>query len=125
MTNLKNDGPCYVYGLFDPRTGTVFYVGTSIRPERRAPAHRLDPASSAYSRSREIIRDGFEPQLVTLAKCENRNRALYVEHQLLMEYPALTNRVRDLYQITGKYCDRNAASNTALRAQRIARFGHA
>jgi predicted GIY-YIG superfamily endonuclease len=103
MTNLKNDGPCFVYGIFDPRSGTVFYVGTSISPERRLPAHRHDPGSAAFKRSHQIIRQGFEPQLIVLAKCQHRNHALYVEHRLMLEFPALLNRARDLYQITGKY----------------------
>jgi predicted GIY-YIG superfamily endonuclease len=103
VTNLSKIGPCYVYGVLDPITGTIFYVGTSINPERRMPQHRSGTDSSTHRRCKQILSAGAEPQLVILHKCNTRNHALYIEHQLLVEYPALINRARDLYQLSGRY----------------------
>lgn len=108
MTNLKNEGPCYVYGLLDPRSATVFYIGTSLHPERRLFNHRHEKG-----RCRAIIRDGFDPQLIIFHKCDDRNQALRIEYRLLEEYPALINKQRFFSQITGKHCTRPPYRPTA------------
>jgi len=119
VTNLKNDGPCFVYGLLDPRSGTIFYVGSTLNPRQRLLQHRCE-----NGRCREMIIAGVDPKLEILHECADRNHALRIEHSLLTEYPALVNRARYFTQITGKYAGRNTADTARLRALRLARFGH-
>lgn len=103
MTNFTNCSPCFLYGLFDPRDESYFYVGVSKDPSKRLPSHRSDPGSAAFERVREIIRDGFQVELHVLRQCKDRNAALYLEYQIVQEFPGLLNRARDLYQATGRY----------------------
>lgn len=97
MTDLTNTRPCYVYGLLDPGTATIFYIGTSFNPENRLTGHRSTRSgSSAGQRCREIIAAGRKPELVILHKCSSQNEALLIEHRLVSESPALANQARYL-----------------------------
>lgn len=108
MTNLTNIGPCFLYGLLDPRSQSIFYIGTSAKPVNRLPSHRSDPSSAAFKRCRDIIDSGFQPELKILHECKDRNAALHLEYQLIKLFPILLNRARDFYQIgRGRATHRN------------------
>lgn len=91
-----NDGPCFVYALVDPRSSTIYYVGISINPEARLAGHRSDPASAAWSRTREIIKNGFKPALKVLSEHPTRDEALRREFELISSTPNLVNACRIL-----------------------------
>ena len=84
-------GPCYLYGLIDPRTGEVFYVGVSWNPTIRLGNHKNDPASSAYLRCREIIAAGFDVEIEIADVFPSRTSAEGVERELIRVLPGLTN----------------------------------
>lgn len=61
--------PCYIYGLVDPRTGAIEYVGRSIDPERRLKQHWQRRRSARDSRAawfRDMLADDTTPELVIL-----------------------------------------------------------
>ncbi len=94
---MTDSFPFFVYGLSDPQTGTVFYIGISKDPIRRLPQHRSDRGSSAYQRYQKILSAGLQPQLIIFWQCKE-NRANHIERRLVNEYPALTNRKHNVKQ---------------------------
>jgi predicted GIY-YIG superfamily endonuclease len=79
------EGAYNVYVLLDETTGTVFYVGVTNKPMRRARAHYHDPSSGAYAR----LRSDGDKSMVVVASFDCRHRALQVEAALHAEYPAV------------------------------------
>lgn len=92
MSNRRNDIPCFLYGLLDPRTATIFYIGISVCPQDRLPQHKSDPASAAHRRYQQIIKAELQPQLVVLWQCRDRDHARQIERLVVGDFPALTNR---------------------------------
>lgn len=91
-TPTYDTGPVFIYGLVDPRTGSIFYVGISIAPESTLARHRNDPASSAYWRCREIIAAGLE--LDVIEQHPTRRAAELRERSFIAVLPHLVNRER-------------------------------
>jgi hypothetical protein len=91
-----NCGPCYIYGLVDPRTGSIFYVGVSWFPKKRLSNHRCDPASSAYHTVREIFSSGLEVGIDILETHETRFEAEKREQIFISVLPGLINQDRKL-----------------------------
>lgn len=59
----------YIYGLIDPRTHRICYVGKSDDPERRLSAHKhwkQYPPSRKSAWIEELAERGLVPQLVIL-----------------------------------------------------------
>lgn len=90
----KNDSPCFLYGLLDPRTQTIFYVGVSRAPFTRMAHHRCDPASSAFLRVQEIMAAGFKCEVKVLHECVDRIRAYALERKVIAQHPGLVNSYR-------------------------------
>jgi hypothetical protein len=93
MTSRTHHEPCFLYGLIDPRTATVFYVGISNNPQRRFDQHRTDRASPACDRFNEIEAAGLRPQLKVLWGMCGRQRTRDLETRVIQEFPALTNNL--------------------------------
>lgn len=82
-----------LYGLVDPRTNTVFYVGiTKYNLRARFTGHRSDRASAAWGRIREIEEDNQQCHIHLLADFYSRDEAREVERELIRRHPGLCNR---------------------------------
>lgn len=59
--------PVYIYGLADPRTGEIRYVGKSDRPKLRLASHRSNSGARAVREwCAEVMADGLSPEVVEL-----------------------------------------------------------
>lgn len=68
-----------VYGLIDPRDGSIFYVGqTSDWLERRA-QHQAGTDQLSGLKVRELRLAGFMPQVVVFERCRNETASLSAE----------------------------------------------
>lgn len=76
----------HVYGLFDPVSGTVFYVGMTARPRSRIWGHFGSPNSPAWRRCRDLRESGVRPELRILATVSKYHQARYIEWRLLKEF---------------------------------------
>lgn len=64
---MSSDRPAVIYGLIDPRTSMVRYVGKSIRPEQRLANHMNDRSVTWRTNWLAELRHlGLRPELVTL-----------------------------------------------------------
>lgn len=120
MTKPKKDGPCFVYGLIDPRTAKIFYVGMTYNPDGRFYAHHHDRGSFAYPRIKELGAAGLQSQLVILFKAADRLSARILERKLIAEYDALTNTVGRLDR--REHYKRRDAESKAWLAERARNF---
>jgi hypothetical protein len=82
----------YVYGLVDPRTSEMFYVGKAVRPLCRFQSHRHDRCSSAYERIREIEAVGLSVEIRILGTFTTDDDALDFEYEAIRSTPGLLNR---------------------------------
>jgi predicted GIY-YIG superfamily endonuclease len=87
----KATEPCSVYGLTDPRSQEVFYVGISNKPRIRLTRHLYDPASSAYYRANEVRELGLCVGIRIFGKFQTRAKALDLESKLIRQLPNLLN----------------------------------
>lgn len=87
----SDEGPCYVYGLVDPRTEQIFYVGVSKYPNFRLEQHRSDQLSSAYDLIQDMQDEGWQCGMEILQKFETRRQALDHELRLIRTLPGLVN----------------------------------
>lgn len=56
-----------IYGLIDPRTGCIRYVGKTVRPAQRLKLHLTDPEDNYKARwVRSLQREGLNPEMVIL-----------------------------------------------------------
>lgn len=63
----------YIYGLEDPRSGDMFYVGKSICPKRRLSEHLRDRGNSDKVRYiDEMSQQGVSPSLVILQEISDK-----------------------------------------------------
>lgn len=58
----------HIYGLADPRDGSIWYVGRSTQPKRRAASHSTPRSEGAYKREwvAELAACGLRPAMVML-----------------------------------------------------------
>lgn len=89
--SLQTINRFYVYGLVDPRSNQLFYVGKGSY--RRAWSHTslVKKGKSTNNRVKDsiigkILKDGFEPEIKMFAKHLNETDALELEHQLILSY---------------------------------------
>lgn len=62
----------YIYGLVDPRTHQIRYVGQSNSPERRYQEHLDDDDNTPKCDwIRELKRKGLKPQLIYFLPCDS------------------------------------------------------
>jgi hypothetical protein len=84
----------YIYGLVDPRTQEVRYVGASVQPWRRRSEHLWEARSTSTTPKavwlRDLLEAGLEPELRILAQT---TRAAWreVEEAWIDRFPNLTN----------------------------------
>jgi hypothetical protein len=87
-------GVC-IYGLADPRTNEVRYVGASVDPWRRRSEHLADARSGGMSAKcvwlNALLTEGLDPQLLLLARTTRSNWRV-VEEKHMARYTNLTNR---------------------------------
>jgi hypothetical protein len=84
----------YIYGLVDPRTNQVRYIGASLDPWRRRSEHLSEARSSSQTPKALWLRDllcaGLEPSLTILART-TRSTWRSVEEKWIASYSDLTN----------------------------------
>lgn len=61
----------FIYGLIDPRTAEIRYVGRSRNPQLRLSGHLHSSRNPAYGSAvcswiRELFQEGLEPQMVLI-----------------------------------------------------------
>ena len=60
----------FIYGLVDPRTLLIRYIGQTIQGHRRTRAHRRDPANPYQANwIRQLVSSGLDYQVVVLQRC--------------------------------------------------------
>lgn len=81
-TNTKQrgqQGQCLVYGLFDPFTGELRYIGKSsnglYRPKQHLSKSFLSKKTHLYNWINKVLKDGREPEIKVLAHCTKNNLA--------------------------------------------------
>jgi hypothetical protein len=80
-----------VYGLIDPRSNVVFYVGCSTNIPSRLSDHRNDPASAAFSICQDLKASQMRPGVCIFGRFENKQDALALEAQLAVLMPQVAN----------------------------------
>lgn len=80
-----------VYGLVDPRTAKVFYVGCTSKLKQRITAHHCDPASAAYWRCHDLRAVGLRAECIIFATAETKIAVKVVEARLILSIPDLVN----------------------------------
>lgn len=81
-----------VYGLIDPRDGTIFYVGMSSAIGKRIPQHSTDLASQAYWRCRSILEDGVKVGSCIFGRDLGKLEAKIMEGRLIWMLPHVVNK---------------------------------
>lgn len=70
---------CYIYGLVDPRTDEIRYVGKSIDPWKRLKSHIKETSykekKNYHSKCwiKQLLNEGLEPNLVIIEECNENN----------------------------------------------------
>lgn len=64
----------YIYGLIDPRTNALFYIGFTHNPEYRLSIHNQSGSAGFKKRAfiKQMRAEGFKPQMVILQKCQEQ-----------------------------------------------------
>jgi predicted GIY-YIG superfamily endonuclease len=81
----------FLYGLSDPRTETVFYIGISANPVKRLLEHKSNNSPFRH-RVKEIRAAGQQVQLTILWECRDQQQARHIEQRLVRMHPGLANR---------------------------------
>jgi hypothetical protein len=90
----------FIYGLVDPRTGFVRYVGKAYNPKRRRQAHMnpssLRPKTRKNHWIKSLLNDGRKPELILLEQIkecewEDAERRWIAYYRNIPGYPQLTN----------------------------------
>lgn len=69
-SEIANDQPHYIYGLFDPNTGAIRYIGRSTNPEKRFASHRnMSQNDVKTAWVRELRKNGQRPELAIIETC--------------------------------------------------------
>ena len=62
--------PHYIYGLFDPNTGAVRYIGRSTNPDKRLASHRnMNQNDAKTAWVNELKAAGQRPELAIIETC--------------------------------------------------------
>ena len=79
-------GRFVIYGLFDPRTGELRYIGKSVNSSKRAYSHTKSSDLKRHGRTpktawiKSLLRLGLRPQVQILKECATAE-VLYDEEQ--------------------------------------------
>ncbi len=68
-----------VYGLVDPRDGSIFYVGQTSNLIARRAQHQTGTDQLSGLKVRELRLAGFMPQVVVFERCRNETASLSAE----------------------------------------------
>lgn len=82
-----------IYGLFDPDTGVLRYVGKADDVGKRFKTHLRDArrrSTPVYSWIRKLVSNGQLPKIETLAECSPEHWP-EVERNVIAQYPNLLN----------------------------------
>jgi len=80
-----------VYGLIDPQTDKVFYVGFAADPKRRKYNHLRDQSSAAFQKCQDILGSGQSVGLRILGEYPTKFEAKWEERELILTTPDLVN----------------------------------
>lgn len=84
-----------VYGLVDPRTCAIRYIGQSVRGMARAAEHRWPSSSCENTRKlrwvKALLAAGKEPVPILLEECETKAELDEAERRWIAKIPNLTN----------------------------------
>jgi hypothetical protein len=69
VTTLPAMGITFIYGLHDPRTGALRYVGKSVDPQSRYAGHMTQPHSSVRGWIQSLTAAGLRPEMRILERC--------------------------------------------------------
>ena len=83
-----------IYGLIDPRSGVVFYIGCSKKLRERLLNHGCDPASAAWPTCQELKALGLKPGVRIFGRLESKQAARTLEAQLTALMPHVVNSKR-------------------------------
>lgn len=94
---MTESGRPSIYGLADPRTGEVRYIGKANNPERRLKGHKREASrrrTPLYDWMRKLAAEGISPQLLIIeADCVDWQEA---ERRLIAEARARGDRILNL-----------------------------
>lgn len=88
------DRSIFVYGLKDPRTGEIRYIGKSTTGMRR-PLDHTKPSYLAKDDThkgrwlKQLVSSGLFPEVVILAKCSDKTEVLKLEVECIAKYRAM------------------------------------
>jgi len=101
-------GKIYIYGLANPETGVVRYVGKTNSPHRRKNEHHIDGANHKSCWLDFLHAKGLEPEMKILEVVEDgtdwRERELYWLREILENGGMVVNGWGDINAATGTYC---------------------
>lgn len=79
-----------VYGLIDPRTGVIRYIGATANPEGRSAYHRKSSPKNAKTAyfvwKRELMNAGLLPEFIVLSEWPTKESAYEEERRLIALY---------------------------------------
>ena len=88
--------PCWdVYGLVDPASDYIFYIGIAQNVDKRLSQHRSGKDSSAYEAIQQLAEFGFTPadvKYVKFAHVHSKELAMRVEEHLIILCPHAVNK---------------------------------
>lgn len=86
--------PCYIYGLCEPTTGRIRYIGKTVDLEKRYRLHlsraRKHTTPHVYAWLRSVLESGREPQVQVLAVVAEKDWP-QIERLFIAHTPGLTN----------------------------------
>ena len=86
-----------IYGLIDPRSGQVRYVGATVRPTwYRLHSHRTKPLASLKDWMRDLEQAGRVPTLIEFESCHRRYKSIREAYWIRQHLPTVLNIVKKL-----------------------------
>jgi len=102
------DKEAYIYGLADPETGTIRYVGKAVDPERRLKEHAYGSALHKQRWFNFLRKRGLGPELIILEQVQDgqdwRERELCWLKKIIDEGTRVVSGWGDINAATGTYC---------------------
>ena len=101
-----------VYGLIDPRTGWVFYVGMTQSILRRLAAHKCQKQSAAWEMCQDIMQAGSEVSYCIFGEFRCEEMARFLETRLIVSLPITFNRTgfEEGYKLWAPFRARDASA---------------
>lgn len=98
---MRSQGKVFIYGLVDPRTDEVRYIGKTVNLEERLRVHltqsrkqkNYNPHKERWIR--QLLKRGLEPRIEVIRECETSNWG-EVEDQCLKEFKSRGARLTNI-----------------------------